>query len=147
MNEKVIFHDPENVNILANRSGEIVQIPGTDFRTPVAPYTSMLMARFDNYINRNIEISISTYSDVTVIPLGLYELNTNYWGDPVYKMCAKIKSFERNAGRGIQRQGGMVENDIFFDAYKDGLYPSEDHIQTLSAAFVGCLQTSHWDCC
>lgn len=38
MKEQVIFPEPQNVTILATREGKLTQIPGSEFRAPIAPH-------------------------------------------------------------------------------------------------------------
>ena len=67
MQEAVVFPRPEEVNIIATRNGELTNIKGTEFRAPLLPYKSKLKvaAGKDPYID--------TSSDVTAIPLGVFE--------------------------------------------------------------------------
>lgn len=43
MKEHVIFPEPQDVNILATRKGELTQIPGTEFRAPIVPFEAAIL--------------------------------------------------------------------------------------------------------
>ena len=67
MQEAVIFPKPEEVNIIATRNGELTNIPGTEFRTPLAPYQTLL--RFNP---AGMEPYLLTDTDVTPIPISMF---------------------------------------------------------------------------
>lgn len=72
MKETVIFPDPQDVNIIATRNGELTQIPGLQFRAPVAPYTAFIKANWYEY-ERQLILTYST--EITVKVHGLYQDN------------------------------------------------------------------------
>ena len=80
MREAVSFPKPEEVNIIATRNGELTQIPGTEFRTPLAPFkTKIWVTSSDDTLNdqdvnshpRNDALYLKTSKDVSCIPLGI----------------------------------------------------------------------------
>ena len=66
MREAVSFPKPEEVNIIATRNGELTQIPGTEFRTPLAPYE----CKIDLYFGGS-RMGVIATEDITCIPLGI----------------------------------------------------------------------------
>ena len=88
MREAVIFPKPEEVNIIATRNGELTNIPGTEFRTPLAPYTTKLWVS-DNM--NAVRLSFYTSYDVTAIPLAIVRGKSPYNGDDLtyYRTFAK----------------------------------------------------------
>ena len=76
MKEQVIFPEPQNVTILATREGELTQIPGSEFRAPVAPHSTYISAKWDTSTSpyeAKLRIYHDTYTSVKV--LGLFQQN------------------------------------------------------------------------
>ena len=67
MQEAVTFPKPEEVNIIATRNGELTNIPGTEFRTPLSPYITSL-----KFWDKYLDIHFTSDDDVTVIPIAFY---------------------------------------------------------------------------
>ncbi len=85
MQEAVIFSKPEEVNIIATRNGELTNIPGTEFRAPVAPFKT----QFRFYFSRTWGPCIYTDADTTAIPIALFEKQMNRDGTSMWKAFAK----------------------------------------------------------
>lgn len=75
MKEQVIFPEPQNVTILATREGELTQIPGSEFRAPVAPHIANISAEWGSTSSTpqeaKLRIDHDTYTSVKV--LGLFQ--------------------------------------------------------------------------
>ena len=72
MREAVTFPKPEEVNIIATRNGELTNIPGTEFRTPLAPYKTKLWCGTGSHDHLNSSnLRLYTSYDVTCIPLAI----------------------------------------------------------------------------
>ena len=86
MREAVTFPKPEEVNIIATRNGELTNIPGTEFRTPLAPYkTQLWCGNYDHLDSKNLRLYTSY--DVTCIPLAIVRGSTTSY--TYYRTLAK----------------------------------------------------------
>jgi len=104
MREAVIFPKPEEVNIIATRNGVLTQIPGTEFRTPIAPYeTHVEFHCLSDYWGKDHTLEVHTNSEVTAIPLTMHEWNNSY-ND--YSTIPTIfpQNVRINSGRGIDEE-------------------------------------------
>ena len=75
MKEQVIFHEPQNVTILATREGKLTQIPGSEFRAPIAPHIANISAEWGDLTSTPQEAKLRIYHDTytTVKVLGLFQ--------------------------------------------------------------------------
>ena len=91
MREAVTFPKPEEVNIIATRNGELTNIPGTEFRTPLAPYKTTLWCGTGSHDHLNADnLRLYTSYDVTCIPLALVRGNSSSGGSLTsYRTFAK----------------------------------------------------------
>lgn len=96
MKEAVIFPDPHNVSIIANRNGEIVQIPGTEFRAPVAPFAAWMEYYAQEDVNfGRLTVGFNVSIESTVIPIACYvKQNTTGTPDSEYMWVGHVEPYQ-----------------------------------------------------
>ena len=128
MKEAVIFPDPQDVNIIATRNGELTQIPGTEFRAPIAPYRTQIKASW-NSSSKRLELQYST--QVTVKVHGLYQKNE--YGFPIPFALPSEDSY-------IEHTSSRIYNYTYWKEHPDSSSkpsPDSDKLMYVLAEIIG----------
>ena len=94
MQEAVIFPEPQDVTILATRNGELTQIPGTEFRAPLQPFTAGIQYYWkpgDSKLNHSFIVKLPLNVQMRVH--GMF--NVNYFPTRYY-LSGKVRETHLN---------------------------------------------------